>query len=109
MINGIISRALLYQYMKVLDECDDYEKKFLDSVINGLKYAGEKGEKGYAFEGLATVRRYASCLSEQYIEEILRYSDQFKEGVFGSQLRTKVIKTIVESSILTKSKKNEKS
>lgn len=102
-----LTKFIKFEDLKYLDECDDYEKKFLDSVINGLKYAGEKGEKGYASEGLATVRRYASCLSEQYIEEILRYSDQFKEGVFGSQLRTKVIKTIVESSILTKSKKND--
>ena len=102
-----LAEIIEFDDLKGLDDKNDYEKKFLVNVTTGLKYAGESGEKGYAYEGIATICKYAGCLSDQYIEEILKFSDQFMDGIFGNRLRTKVIKAIIDNSILTVEQKND--
>lgn len=85
--------------MLPFDELDEMEYKdgYLDNVSRGLKFAGEKGEKGYDYNGINTIQKYSRNLSYEYITEILKNSDQFSDGVFGNYLRTKVIRSLIDS------------
>lgn len=57
--------------LKDLEDLKEQEREnFFENLLTGIKYAGEKGEKGYAYEGKEEIRRYASLLTEELVKEI---------------------------------------
>lgn len=57
--------------LKDLEGLEKQEKEdFFDNLLTGIKYAGENGEKGYAYEGKEEIRRYAFLLTGELVKEI---------------------------------------
>lgn len=102
-----LANVIEFEELRNIDENSNYVEDFLNNVTIGLRYAGEKNEKGYDYKGIETIQENAHYLSEQYIEKILKYSDRFKEGIFGNQLRAKVIKAIIDYSEMTDERKDD--
>ena len=94
-IKYLFSVAELLTYKELVEI--DYADKFLGVVLFCLNYAGEQGERGYDYNGINTIQKNSGKLKYKYIYEILRYSDQFKDGGIGNSLRTKVIKSLIDS------------
>lgn len=57
--------------LKDLEDLEEQEREdFFDNLLTGIKYAGERGQKGYAYEGKEQIRRYVFLLTEELVKEI---------------------------------------
>lgn len=72
---------------------------FLQLISTSLRFAGEKDEIGYAFNGIASIRKNASCIkSPETLIEILEYNSQIKDGNFGNYIRFQNIYELISNS-----------
>ena len=54
--------------LKALDATE--RETFFDNLLTGIRYAGEMGQKGYAYEGKEEIRRYAFLVTRELAKEI---------------------------------------
>ena len=50
-----MANVIEFEELRNIDENNNYEKDFLNNVTIGLRYAGEKNEKGYDYNGIETI------------------------------------------------------
>lgn len=50
-----LANVIEFEELRNIDENNNYEKDFLNNVTIGLRYAGEKNEKGYDYNGIETI------------------------------------------------------
>lgn len=57
--------------LKDLNELNVTEREvFFENLLTGIRFAGERGQKGYSYEGKEEIRRYAFLLTEGLVKEI---------------------------------------
>lgn len=57
--------------LKELKRLDATEREiFFENVLTGIRYAGEKGQRGYAYGGKDEIKRYAFLLTRELAKEI---------------------------------------
>lgn len=56
--------------LKMLNETE--REAFFENMLIGIRYAGERGQRGYAYEGREEIRRYAFLLTGELTKEIAK-------------------------------------
>ncbi|MDG5855367.1 hypothetical protein [Clostridium beijerinckii] len=104
-IMKFISQEELVELNKEFFKLDDknikkevsYYKALLSTIVYGMRYAGEYGDKGYSFHGMDKIREYSWCINNDKLIEILNYI--VYEGTYIINSNYRSIKELIDSSL----------
>lgn len=77
-------------------EYEGITNMYLTIISEALCYAGEPGEKGYAYKGISIIKTHMPCINPEYLEHIFKYNSYEKQKQFGNKLRPKVMRAMID-------------
>lgn len=66
------------------------DKEFVQVLAQAIQYSGDKGDSGYAYEGLNMVREYIGALNEDLLEDVLELVQDNTDNMRDVQIKAVV-------------------